>query len=136
MVKGYSMAGARLSSIQRVILEFKWDSRAGPILLVNFGQRKLGLALFCHRIPERCFTIFGHESFLCSRCTGIGIGVLAFLGTLLFHAQVPLIARMALIAPMLIDSFSQLLGFRESNNTLRFLTGFSFAVGFLSLLVK
>ncbi len=127
---------AQPASSRKSVFEFKWDSRAGPVLLINFGNKKLGFALFCHRRPERSFSIFGHTSLLCSRCTGLAIGIFGFIGLIIFHIQMPLIASIVMIVPMLIDGISQLFGFRESNNILRLLTGFMFTLGLLSSLVK
>jgi len=105
-------------------------------LIINFGKKKLGFALLCHRRPERSFTILGRESPLCSRCTGLTIGVLGFIVLALLSLQIPLSAGLALMVPMLIDGGSQLFNMRESNNALRFMTGLFFAFGLMSLLVN
>jgi uncharacterized membrane protein len=130
------MADHSLLTFRPPFMELKWDSRAGPILLINFKTKKLGIALFCHRKPERSFTFFGHTSLVCSRCTGISLGVFTFATMMLFHYPIPFLAQIVFILPMLIDGFSQLLAFRQSNNILRFVTGFLFSIGFLSLLVR
>lgn len=130
------MADANLLSRQKLFLDLEWDSRAGPIMVIGYGNTKLGLALICHRKPERCLTFFGHKSLLCSRCTGISIGFFVFVGLMFLHTPIPMFAGIVLTLPMLADGFSQLLGIRQSNNALRLLTGFLFPIGFLSLLVK
>ena len=128
--------GVQSASGSKSIIEFDWDSRAGPVLLVNIGNKKFGFALFCHRRPERSFTFLGHTSLLCSRCTGLVMGVFGLICLTLFHLQIPLVASIFMMVPMLVDGISQFFGFRESNNILRLFTGFMFTFGLLSLLVK
>ncbi len=118
------------------IVDFKWDNRAGPVLFITLGERKLGLALLCHRLPDRSLTIFGHKSPLCSRCTGLLMGFLGFVGLVVFQLQIPLFAVVLLMLPMLVDGTSQLFGFRESNNVIRLFSGFIFTLALTSLLVK
>ena len=120
--------------------ELSWDSRAGPILFISFRKRKIGLALFCHRKETRCFNIFGHKSFLCARCTGICVGflttsVLLFVGAVSKIIISPILI-LFLILPLVIDGVSQLFGTRESNNLIRFFTGFLFSSGLLLLLPR
>lgn len=131
-----SMTDSRRSSFRQPFLEFKWDSRAGPIIVARFRNRRLCFPLICHRKPERCLTIFGRKSFLCSRCTGIVLGLIAALAFAPLRITMPSAMALTLILPMLIDGFSQFFGLRVSNNLLRLATGFLFPIGFLSLLVK
>ena len=56
-------------------LRFIWDNRMGPALVLTYSNRSVCFALICHRKPERCFKVFGYESPLCSRCTGLGLGL-------------------------------------------------------------
>jgi len=130
------MTNAGIPSPRPSFVEFKWDSRSGPVLMISIGNKKLGLTLICHRKPERCLTFFGHKSFLCSRCTGISLGTLAFFALWFLHISIPLVLGTALALPMVVDGFSQILGLRQSNNSMRLVTGLLFSVGFLSLLVK
>lgn len=99
--------------------------------------------LLCHRKPERSFFIQGHQFPVCARCTGFYTGLIVYL---IFAHFYPVtydlnlfILSMILMVPVAIDGFSQLLGFRESNNNLRFLTGFVGGIGliiFLKTIVK
>lgn len=127
---------ARFSSLKRPFFQFLWDSRAGPVLVIKYGNKRFGLALICHREPKKCLTFLGHKSFLCSRCCGISLGVIATLVFSFFHLPISPLMGISLTIPMLLDSFSQLLGLRQSNNLLRLITGFLFSLGFLSFLVK
>jgi uncharacterized membrane protein len=95
--------------------------------------------LICHRIPERTFQIRGIYFPVCSRCTGFYIGafsyfVLAYFVYIQYSFSLILLGVIMMI-PTFIDGFTQLLGSRESNNTLRLLTGLVGGVG-LAILVK
>lgn len=69
---------------------------------------------------------------LCARCTGLLVGSLA-LPLYLSGFRWPV--ALSLIAAFVLDSISQLLGLRSSNNVLRFFTGAGFSVAVLGLLV-
>ncbi|MDO5860251.1 DUF2085 domain-containing protein [Methanobrevibacter sp.] len=101
------------------------------------------LNLICHRKPERSFFIKGHQFPVCARCTGFYTGLIAFLIYNRFYAidytLNLLIISIFLLIPTSIDGFTQLLGYRESNNTLRFFTGFIGGIGliiFLEIIIK
>jgi len=97
------------------------------------------VSLICHRKPERTFNIKGHYFPVCSRCTGIHIGAIFYYLLVYFlyiDYNIYLISMASLMAiPTFIDGFTQLLGYRESNNTLRFFTGLLAGIG-LGLLIK
>lgn len=86
------------------------------------------LKYICHRKPERSFFIHGHQFPVCSRCTGIYSSILVFLVYAYFfpihYTQFYLYIAVILVLPCLIDGLTQLLHYRESNNTLRFITGY------------
>jgi len=95
-------------------------------LEVPFGRHALRLYVFCHGIPDRCFTIRGHAFPICARCTGLLIGIAA--GFLVPATQsLGLIAATGLasllVAPVLVDGLTQLAERRESTNPLRLVTG-------------
>ena len=112
--------------------EIKWDERAGPILFIKLGRRKIGLA-FCHRLEERSFKVFGYVMPICARCTGQLLGLILFLFLFHFNIAFPSILGFILVLPLLLDGFSQLFSFRKSNNAVRFFTGILFTLGFLSI---
>jgi uncharacterized membrane protein len=95
--------------------------------------------LICHRIPERTFKIRGHYFPVCSRCTGFYIGAFSYfiLAYFVYIEYTLFLISMAIIMmiPTFLDGFTQLLGSRESNNSLRLLTGLAGGVG-LAILVK
>lgn len=127
---------AKISWFELPKFAFRWSSKAGPLLVIQYRNQTVGAFLFCHRDRERCIRIFGYTSFLCARCTGLCIGVAAFCFVWLMGLAIPPLFGLWLVLPMMIDGFSQLLKLRESNNILRLATGLFFSVGFLSLVVK
>ncbi len=88
--------------------------------------------------------LFGRELHLCSRCSGVVLGFAALKASLLAlfvgYYAVPFptgfIIALLLALPAILDWTTQSLGFRQSNNGLRFTTGFFEGVGvaFLGLL--
>lgn len=87
---------------------------------------------FCHRIPERTFCVRGYYFPVCSRCTGLIIGFMSFFIILYYNVQYSLnllIFSVLIMIPTFIDGYSQKIGLRESNNTLRFFTGLMGGVG-------
>ena len=92
----------------------------------------------CHRMPERSFFIKGHQFPVCARCTGFYTGLALFL---VYNCFYPIdyslnlfILSIVLMIPSAIDGFTQLFKLRESNNTLRFLTGLAGGIGLIIFL--
>ena len=95
--------------------------------------------LICHRKPERSFHIKGHQFPVCARCTGFYVALVSyFTYTYYFYVeysfQLVFIAIICIV-PTFIDGFTQLIGHRESNNSLRFITGLMGGLGF-GIIVK
>ncbi len=95
--------------------------------------------LICHRKPKRSFFIKGHQFPVCARCTGFYISlVLYFIYTYFFYVDYSLLLltiAVLLLVPTGIDGFTQLFELRESNNTLRLITGLMGGLG-LGIIVK
>ncbi len=94
---------------------------------------------FCHQKPERSFQIKGNCFPVCSRCTGFYISIImyiiiAMLIPINYTIKTTIIAILLLI-PCAIDGLTQLIGLRESNNILRFITGLMGGIG-LMIIVK
>ena len=99
--------------------------------------------ILCHRIPERSFHYKNHQFPVCARCTGFYTGLIVFL---IYNYFYPVeytlslfIASIILLIPAGVDGFTQLLKWRESNNNLRFVTGFIGGIGliiFMKIAVK
>ena len=95
----------------------------------------LGLGL-CHRMPERSFAFGGVQMPVCARCQGIYIGIIVTLISLFWlyrgaqRAGLPGIpfyigAALATVA-IGIDGLGSYLGFYQTNNFARVLTGIMF----------
>ena len=84
----------------------------------------------CHQKPERCFKIKKKPMPLCSRCFGLYLFIiLGFIISFIFrignnlNKNQLLKISILLVFPLFIDSGTQLLRLRKSNNFLRFITG-------------
>lgn len=77
----------------------------------------------CHRLPSRSFSIQGRQFHICARCTGIVLGLAASpLAIPIGQHAWPIF--LMFVSALYIDGYTQLCQWRESNNTLRFITGF------------
>lgn len=89
----------------------------------------------CHRRPDRSFFFRGHQFPVCARCTGFIVGTLCYCVfsrfVPVFYSYELLILAILMQLPYIIDGTTQLLGYRESNNNLRFVTGFIGAIGLI-----
>jgi len=81
----------------------------------------------CHQKAERSFFINDNQMPFCSRCTAIWLGFTIGLGFMVFYKieldEKFLILILIGLAPIGIDGVGQLLGFWESNNIVRLITG-------------
>jgi uncharacterized membrane protein len=85
---------------------------------------RVALAMHCHQLQERSFSLKNRQVPLCARCLGLLVGVL------LFPCYVrDLRIAFALITAMILDGVTQAMNLRLSNNWLRFFTGVGFAIG-------
>lgn len=89
---------------------------------------------WCHNLPERSFFVKGRQFHICSRCTGIIIGYLFSIFLLPFSFQFSRIFLFAIIL-MILDGGTQYLGWRESNNLLRFFTGLGFGLSLFPFII-
>ena len=98
--------------------------------MVDFMER-MGSAV-CHQMAERSFILEGMQMPLCARCTGIYIGVFfAFFFFFLkkrlqagkpFSMQQAVLTSLAIV-PIGVDGVGSYLGFWESSQLMRILTG-------------
>ncbi|OWT33348.1 hypothetical protein BGI41_02885 [Methanobrevibacter sp. 87.7] len=97
------------------------------------------LNLICHRRPDRTFSYRGHYFPVCARCTGFYISIFAYFIYAYFvfinYTVYLMITAILLLVPAAIDGFTQLLGWRESTNYLRLITGLLGGIG-LAILIK
>lgn len=89
-------------------------------------------------MPERSFFIKNHQFPVCARCTGFYTGLIVFLIYNFFfeitYTPELFVISVLLLIPTAIDGFTQLLGYRESNNNLRFTTGFIGGIGLIIIM--
>jgi len=88
---------------------------------------------YCHRLPSRSFFFKGKQFPLCSRCTGINLGYFILPFFIIGLIRIPLLWSIIIILPTYIDGTIQAYTKYESNNTLRFITGFISGIGTMSL---
>jgi uncharacterized membrane protein len=88
----------------------------------------------CHRRPERSFRVSGRQFHVCARCTGLIIGGAVGWSLIPLGALAIPLWIIGLVA-LVTDGLTQLLGWRTSNNLLRFGTGFGVAITTLPALL-
>lgn len=108
-------------------LQFLWDKKNGPIFNCLISNITISLC-FCHRMKERSFPQKGFNIF-CSRCMGILIGGVIGIISLLFSIRVPFLFSGLILIPLIVDGVTQAFFERESNNSIRFITGLIFGFG-------
>lgn len=85
----------------------------------------------CHQIPERCFTIKGYTFPICARCTGVFLGQLIFVFTIIILGlKFPLVLGFCFASIMAIDWAAQYFSIKKSSNLRRFVTGILGGFGF------
>lgn len=78
---------------------------------------------FCHQLPDRSFFFKGHQFPLCARCTGILIGYIIGIIYIIIFKNLSIVFELLLMVPLLIDGTGQYLGYFESTNIRRLITG-------------
>ena len=86
----------------------------------------------CHHMPERSFYVFGEQMYFCHRMAALH-GFMFFFGILYIPMRrrlkgLPTWLAVAYCAPLAVDGFTQLFGWRESTWELRVATGGFFAL--------
>jgi uncharacterized membrane protein len=96
-------------------MAFPWN------VIYSFGDR------LCHQKEERSLVLNGNQMPFCTRCTAIWIGLAIGLGFMVFYTielnERFFVLILLSLVPLGIDGIGQLIGFWESTNLLRFLTG-------------
>jgi uncharacterized membrane protein len=86
----------------------------------------------CHGLPSRSITVGGYFLPVCSRCTGIYLGIAVTYVFLIVRRGFKVnalpslgvsLAVAAMLLPMAVDGVSSYAGLRGTTNTMRFLTG-------------
>ncbi|NQU79744.1 DUF2085 domain-containing protein [Candidatus Woesearchaeota archaeon] len=119
-----------------VTIKFTMDDMMGPVVYLTIFNKKFALCS-CHRKTERSMWFFGLEKYLCSRCLGILLGGLIASFIHFYGLHFSLLFSLVLTIPLFIDGFSQSLGYRESNNSLRIITGilFGLAINYVGVIL-
>jgi len=81
----------------------------------------------CHQQAERSFFLNGNQMPFCSRCTAIWLGLAVGIGCMVFYTlqlnEKYLLVILIGILPIGVDGIGQLIGFWESTNIIRVVTG-------------
>ncbi len=102
----------------------KLRARLDDILVAAFVDNRSLYGIRCHQRSDRSFFVRDRQFHVCARCTGMVSGLLfAPIGFL--FPSISVFIFVSASALLLSDASTQLLGFRESTNVLRVITGFA-----------
>jgi uncharacterized membrane protein len=116
-IQNNSIYHQRMSKLRKSVLGF----------LQEIGDRS-----GCHQLPERSFRIKAYTFPVCARCTGVALGQVLAVFVFLFGLSVPPILSVGLLTVMGIDWSIQKIGWMESTNMRRLLTGLCGGFGVFS----
>jgi uncharacterized membrane protein len=104
------------------------------LTILEFALKKSYLALFfgCHQNSRKSFKIQSYVFPICSRCSGIYLGVLVFT-VLNYFYQYSILLNILLGLPLVLDGIIQYKGIKKSNNIRRVITGFLFGTTLITL---
>ena len=105
-----------------------WQTVLG--ILQDIGDRS-----GCHQLPERSFTIKSYTFPVCARCTGVCLGQIAAIIAFLSGVRADLESCVLLLFIMGLDWLIQQIGWKESTNLRRFVTGICGGFGLFSLYI-
>lgn len=119
-----------------------------PLIIPNHPMVAFLMNLFykptCHQIPNRCFSIAGNSMSICTRCTGIYIGMIVggiiyryiaiSLKNWLRKRPNGLILPILLALPLFVDGTLAKIAIHDSSNIFRLLTGILFGLAVVSLI--
>ena len=103
-----------------------WKSVLG--LLQEIGDRS-----GCHQLPERSFRIRSYTFPVCARCTGVFLGQVSAVVACVFGLSVSPLPSLFLLSVMGIDWSIQRVGWVESTNLRRLISGLCGGFGLFSL---
>ncbi|HUR97184.1 MAG TPA: DUF2085 domain-containing protein [Pyrinomonadaceae bacterium] len=107
---------------------------SAPLLLSN-GHASASTPIYtffsyiCHQIPERSFSLWGHQLAVCSRCSGVYLGLLG--GMLIYPLwrtvdeiePIPRFWLFLALVPITVDWSLTIFGFWENTHASRLITG-------------
>lgn len=88
-----------------------------------------GANLGCHQMPERSLFIGAYQFPVCARCTGAFVGQILAIILLIAKALPPIPVCAAFMLLMFVDWGVQFMGWIESNNWRRIITGIMGGLG-------
>jgi len=118
-----------MNNRQKSLLKNLWEELLIKLFVDNVLLYKL---VRCHRLNSRSFFIRNRQFHVCARCTGLLVGY-AVSPLFLLLGENAFIGFIISCTALILDGITQLLGWRESNNRLRFVTGFGTGATSLSL---
>ena len=101
------------------IVKKEWEKLLIKLFVDNILLYKF---VRCHRLSYRSFFVRNRQFHVCARCTGLLIGYVISPIFLLLRNYTSTLFILFFLA-LVLDGTTQLIGLRESNNTLRFITG-------------
>lgn len=102
------------------VLKNCWENLLIKLFVDNVLLYKI---VRCHRLSCRSFFVRNRQFHICARCTGLLVGC-AVSPLFLLLGERAFIAFAISCTALTLDGVTQLFGWRESNNKLRFVTGF------------
>jgi uncharacterized membrane protein len=87
----------------------------------------------CHQLPERSLKIRSYTFPVCARCTGVFLGQVSAILVCIFGLSIPPILSVGMLSIMGIDWLIQQIGWKESTNIRRLITGTGGGFGLFSL---
>lgn len=100
--------------------------------MIQWLYKWLPIFFGCHQRADRSFYINGKQFPICARCTGELAGMIVSSVVCFFYIP-PVWVMAALMLPMIVDGFVQLLTSYESTNPRRVVTGFLFGYALVAL---
>ena len=89
----------------------------------------------CHRLPERSFFVDNRQFHICARCTGILTGLFVSILILPIYKQIAILF-IPFFVLLVLDGTTQKFGWRESNNSLRFISGLTVGTTLLPFIIS
>ena len=114
----------------RTIVKSSWEKLLTKLFIDNILLYKY---VRCHRRSSRSFFLRNRQFHVCSRCTGLIVGY-AISPFCLFFGEYTFKIFIISSTALILDGLTQLFGWRESNNKLRFITGLGTGATSLSLI--
>jgi uncharacterized membrane protein len=126
-------------SFLKLIKDITEENSTTPNIKSETSNLNMFSRFICHRIPKRTFNIRGYYFPVCARCTGFYIGAFSYFIYVYFvyvqYTALLILLAFLMMIPTGLDGFTQLIGSRESNNTLRLLTGLIGGIG-IAIIIK